>query len=290
MPRPATGGTNAGRPRGRRRRPPFGSGWAPPGTYDPALRYQARSAALGLEDLLEDTTREGDREAQDYRTGLNLGMRDFNLGLRDLQREFGRGKEDIGTSRERLDTTFAQDLQDLAVARQRGEEDYERTLTGLQRRYAAQRFQQAQAIEASGTAEGGTRAASDQVRGANRRFEKGEIDLERQRQIEDFERQEELLERGYGEQTSDLDRALARLGEDVGTQRQGLFRGLRTDAQLARRDLGRGRFDRGEQRSRAKREAGRYRQTLRQQSHHQAREQNPGVLFPNRRNQRRRRR
>lgn len=260
----------------------------PIGTYDPALNYKLRTSRLGLKDLLEDTRKEGRRARADLATEKFLARQDFGRSSSDLGRERELGLEDYGREFERgsedLNTSFTRDLQELAVARQRGEEDYQRTLGDMQRRYAALGQQQQGAAIAAGVGGQGTTAAGAAVRGANLTLDKSDIDLRQGRLRADLAEREGYLRGDYGTETSrlgeDFGRETGRLEEEFGINTERLGQDFRQGMRLRNLDFKRGAQDRREGESRAKRNQLLYEPTAIEQMYYQARQSNPSIRFP----------
>lgn len=252
----------------------------PPGTFDPGLEAQVRAAERGLIDLIEKTHREGGRESVDTQQARRLLERKVQQGHADIQRSRGYAVTDAGQAQGQLQTSFARDLQDLAIAKQNGEEDYQRKLLELQHSYADQAARQGQASVAQGTHETGTTAASDAVRGANERWDRSGVDTAHQRQLdaialaegrdtEDFTRQSGLISQDLGRQLTGFGIQDRRLGQEARTQQNKLS--------LARF---RATQDRQTALSHAKREYGIYSTDVAQQAYYQAHQLNPNIIFP----------
>lgn len=252
----------------------------PPGTFDPGLEAQVRAAERGLIDLIDKTRLEGHRESVDTRLARRLLERKVRQGKADLARQRGYAIEDADLDRSNLRTSFERDLQDLAIARQQGEEDYNRKLTEIQHSYATRAAVQSQAAVAQGVADVGTLSASEAVRGANQAYDKGLVDTSHARSLaalalaegrtrEDFARRSGLIDENLGRDLTRFGIQRYRLGQDLRTQRAGL-----------RRDLFRGRHDRRDTISKAKREYGIYVTDVAQQAYYQAHQLNPNIVFP----------
>lgn len=252
----------------------------PPGTFDPGMEAQVRSAERGLIDLIEKTRLEGRRESADTRLARQLLERKVRWGRADLNRRQGYAVEDAGIDRSHLQTSFARDLEDLAIAKQQGTEDFNRKLTEIQQRYATEAARQQQASVAQGTADAGTGAASDAVRAANQTFDRGEAQLSYNRFLdanalaerrarEDFASRSGLIDEDLGRQLTALGVQRFRLGRETGTQKRQL-----------RRDLLRSVADRHTLLSHAKREYGLYASDVSQQAYYQAHQLNPNIVFP----------
>lgn len=252
----------------------------PLGSYDPALDYQLRASQRGLADLVETTRKESQRSRADFRTGRRLSRRQLGRDIFDLGLGLRQGEQDTAFEREGLDLSFSRSLQDLAEARQRGEEDYDRTLANLQREYAAQEFVQAQNAVAQGVDRGGGAAASATIRGANQAYDRQAIDTEHARALEDLARTEDRTRVDYGRDLRALDVNLARLVEQVGQQRQRSRQDFGAEARIDRRTFRRGMADRSEKLSRARREQGLYEPSVIEQMYFQAHQYNPKIRFP----------
>lgn len=279
------GGTSAGRRRGstpaaRRGGAPVPLTGPPLGSYDPALDYQLRASQRGLADLIETTHKEGMRSRFDYRTGRRIAARQQGRNVFDLRQQFGEGQQDIGLERDALGTSFTRDLTDLAQARQRGEQDYDRTLANLQREYAAQAFQQGQNAVAQGVDRGGGVAASEQIRAANEEYDKTGIDTQHTRSLEDLAASEGRTREDFTTNSQALDLSLSRLGEHFRTAMHRGKQDFGTERRLERRRFRRGLADSSEKLSRAKREQGLYEPSVIQQEYFQAHQYNPHIRFP----------
>lgn len=252
----------------------------PPGTFDPGLEAQVRAAERGLIDLIEKTHLEGHRESVDTRQARRLLERKVDEARADLSRAKGYARQDAGTQQGQLQTNFARDIQDLATAKQNGEEDYNRKLTELQHSYATQAAVQSQASVSQGTHEAGTTAASDAVRAANEGWDRSGLDtannrflsanaLTEQRAREDFATRSGLVGQGLERQLAGYDIQGHRLGEEAQTQRNKL--------KLAQLRAG---TDRQTSLSHAKREYGLYSTDVASQAYYQAHQNNPHIIFP----------
>lgn len=252
----------------------------PPGTFDPGLEAEVRSAERGLLDLIEKTRLEGHRESVDTHQARRLLERKIHQGRVDLGRRRGYAIEDAGTQQGALRTSFQRDLEDLATAKQQGEQDYQRKLTELQHSYATRAAEQQQAQVAQGTAEKGTEEASSAVRGANQHWDQGILDTARsrflsanalaeQRAREDFATRSGLINRDLGRELTGYGIQDYRLGQELRTQRKKLALGI-----------GRATKDRHTQISHAKREYGIYATDVAQQAYYQAHQLNPSIVFP----------
>lgn len=252
----------------------------PPGTFDPGLEAQVRAAERGLIDLIEKTHREGRRESKDTREARMLLERKVRQGQADIARNRGYALADAGNQRGQLQTSFARDLQDLAIAKQRGQENYEKTLTDMQHRYAQAAAEQSQAQVASGTDDTGTSRASAAVRGANQAYDKAGVDQVHQRAEEDIALQEQRDRENFATQSGLIDEGLQRDLTGYGLQSYRL--GKEQQAQRHKLALGvaRAHIDRQTQLSHAKREYGIYASDVAQQAYYQAHQMNPHILFP----------
>lgn len=274
----------------------------PMGTFDPGLEAERRASQRGLADLLEDTARANWRARQDFgaerridRRGLRRDRTDLRQSYRTARRDTRlnrrQGLQDIRLRRgdERLSLSRA--LGDLAVARTRGSEDYDRELSNLQRQFRAAAQEDTERANRQGVLEGGTMAASDAVRAANQAYERGEIDLERLRDVEDLNRTEgrerqdsrrSMRRLGISERRlrGDAGRALTDLARQRRTSGRRLGQDFRLDRRIDRREFGRDKFDRMEQASRAVREQAAFEQDITQQEFFQANQFDPTLKFP----------
>lgn len=252
----------------------------PPGTYDPGLEAQVRSSERGLLDLIEQEARSGKRETQDTRQARRLLQRKIDQGRADLRRQRGYDIDDAGDAREQLSTSFKRDLEDLAVAQQRGEEDYRKALVGLQHKYATAAQRQGEASLRQGTAESGTDAASGAVRGANVAFDTAEVDAVRQRQVEDLARREGRLREDFGTSEEELGEGLDRQLDAYGIQGRRMGQEGRTQFNALKLAALRAGQDRATKISHAKREQGIYSTDVAGQAFYQAHQMNPKIVFP----------
>lgn len=167
------------------------------GSYNPERDYQVQSGSEGLNDLLEEigTKRQiGQRNTAQKRREIN---RSYQQTVGDQKRELGYDQSDLGYKLGQLGINFGRSIEDLSVAKQRGGEDYDRTLTNMQHEYGARAEQQSQNAIQQGTDEAGTTTASSAVRGANQAYDKGNVDLSHQRSEEDLGRQQGRVEQDY---------------------------------------------------------------------------------------------
>lgn len=257
-----------------------GLGLPPPGSFDPGLEAQIRASQRGLIDLIEQTHRESKRTGQDVRQGQRKLGREERRSVSDIGRERGFATEDAAYAQGQLHTSFARDIESLAIARQRGEEDYQRTLVDMQHRYATTAAVQGERSLQQGTAEGGTTSATDAVRTANQAFDRGNVDTGHARSLFDLARSEDQARRDYGTQRghiqTELERQLGqydtagtRLGQDTLTARHQLSLAALRAAQ-----------DRATKLSHAKREQTFYQTDVTGQAYFQAHQNNPNILFP----------
>lgn len=252
----------------------------PPGTFDPGLEAQVRAAERGLIDLIEKERTSGHREGVDFRQAKTLLMRKISQGRADLQRRRGYATEDAGIDRSRLQTSFERDLEDLAIARQQGDEDFNRKLTEVQHSYATRAARQNEAAVAQGTFDAGTQAASGAVRGANQAFDKGLVETAHNRQLAALALSEGRVREDFGTRSGLIDEGLSRELSALGIQGHRLGLDARTQRGQLRRDLFRGRHDRADTISKAKREYGIYATDVAQQAFYQAHQLNPNIVFP----------
>lgn len=282
----AGGTATLGRPRRRGEPKPLGYHFPepilpPPGTFDPGLQAQIEQSQRGLIDLITDTGKERHRDKVDVAQRERELKRGRNRSLADIARSRNYANVDAAFQRQQLGISFARNIGDLAVARQRGEQDYQKVLTDLQNTYQTRAVQQAQAaIQQQGTTERGTAAASDAVRAANQAYDRGGIDQQNARRVEDLNRREGRVREDYGISSGRLEEELARrlLGYDIqgGRTRQDFrteFNALGRAAQRAEKD----RFDKL---SRAKREQAFYQVDVGKQAYYAAHENDPSLIFP----------
>jgi len=252
----------------------------PPGSFDPGLEAQVRAAERGLIDLIEKTRLEGRRESKDTREARQLLERKVRQGKADIARSRGYAIEDAGNQRGQLQTSFKRDLEDLAIAKQRGTEDYEKALTDMQHRYAQKAAEQSQGQVATGTDDAGTTTAAAAVRGANQAYDKSGVDTIHTRREEDLAQQEQRDREDFATQSGLIDQGLNRDLTGYGIQDFRL--GKEQESQRHRLALGiaRAHLDRQTSLSHAKREYGIYATDVAQQAYYQAHQLNPHILFP----------
>lgn len=252
----------------------------PPGTFDPGLEAQVRSSQRGLLDLIEKTRLEGHRQHQDVSQKKRELRRGYTQGEGDIRRNRGYAVGDEQYAEGQLNTSFARDIEDLGRAKQQGGEAYERALTDMQHRYAAEAVgQQSHGIQ-QGTDEAGSNAASAAVRAANQGHDTSELDREHRERAE-------AIARSEGRATEDHATQLAHLHEQSGQQLTGYdiqARRLGQENRQGRNQLSlaalRANQDRATALSHAKREQGIYQTDVTQQEYFQAHQTNPNVLFP----------
>lgn len=252
----------------------------PPGSFDPGLEAQVRAAERGLIDLIEKTHLEGRRESKDTREARQLLERKVRQGQADIARSRSYAVQDAGNQRGQLQTSFARDLQDLATAKQRGQQDYEKTLTDMQHRYAQTAAEQSQAQVASGTDDTGTTAAGAAVRGANQAYDKSGVDTVHTRHEEDIALQEQRDRENFATQSGLIDQGLNRDLTGYGIQSYRLGKEQQSQRHKLALDIARAHIDRQTQLSHAKREYGIYASDVAQQAYYQAHQMNPHILFP----------
>lgn len=252
----------------------------PSGTFDPGLEAQVRAAERGLIDLIEKTRLEGHRASVDTRQARRLLERKVRQGQADLARQRGYTLEDAGLDRNRLQTNFQRDIEDLAIARQNGEEDYSRKLAEIQHAYATRAAVQQQAAVAQAVNDAGTTAASDAVRGANQAYDKGLTDTSHARAVAALNLADRRTREDYANRMGLVDQGLQRDLTRFGIQRHRMGQDLRTQRAALRRDLFRGLHDRHDTISKAKREYGIYVTDVAEQAFYQAHQLNPNIVFP----------
>jgi hypothetical protein len=252
----------------------------PPGTFDPGLEAEVRSAERGLIDLIEKTRLEGHRESVDTRQARRLLERKVRQGQADIARRRGYAVQDAGTQQQQLQTSFERDLEDLAIAKQRGEQDYQRKLTELQHSYATRAAVQQQASVAQGTSESGTEAASTAVRGANQTYDKGIVDQANQRFLESNALAEQRAREDYGTRSGLIQQGLGRDLTAYGLQSYRLGQEERSQRNKLALAIQRATKDRHTTLSHAKREYGIYATDVAEQAYYQAHQLNPNIVFP----------
>jgi hypothetical protein len=252
----------------------------PPGTFDPGLEAQVRSSQRGLLDLIEKSQLEGHRQHQDVsqkRRELRLQRRQ---GQGDIRRGRGYAEADARYAEGQMSTSFARDIEDLGIAKQQGEEAYNRALTDMQHRYAAEAIDQQSAAIRQGTAEAGSSEASLAVRSANQGHDTSELEREHRERAEELARREGRIRTDYGTDIGHLHDSLGRSLTDYGIQSRRLNQGTRREAHQLSLAALRANQDRATALSHAKREQGIYQTDVTQQEYFQAHQTNPNVLFP----------
>lgn len=252
----------------------------PAGTFDPGLEAQARASQRGLLDLIEQSHLEGHRQHVDVGQKRRELRRDLRYGREDIGRNRSYAEADAGYQRGQLQTNFARDIEDLSIAKQRGEDAYQRTLVDLQHRYSlAAQNQQSAAIQ-SGTSESGSATASDAVRAANQGHDTAEVNRQHTEGLEDLARREGRLQQDYGTSMGRLGEGLSRRLTDYGIQGQRLGQSTRTAAHALSLAAHRANVDRLTKLSHAKREQGIYQTDVTQQAYYQAHQYNPSLIYP----------
>lgn len=252
----------------------------PPGTFDPGLEAQVRSSQRGLLDLEELERLEALRGHQDTGQARRLLQRKLREGRADIGRGREYAQQDFTTADTQLHTTFARDLEELGIAKQRGEEDYQRTLTNLQHKYAETAAVQGEQRIQTGTNDTGTTAASAAVSGANQAFDRQGIDTMHQRGLEDLARREGRIRSDFGTEENLLGQDLGRRLTAYGIQGQRLGEEGRTQFHALSLAALRAKQDRETKLSHARREQGIYSSDVAQQAFYQAHQLNPNIQFP----------
>lgn len=155
---------------------------APPvGTYDPSIDYNASAAQRGF-----------DQTSNDAQTTFEQGQQDYNLNLGDLT----RGK----------DWT----LQDLNTSEFRLNEDYGLRSAENTRQYGILGRQQAEGAAQRGVTSAGLLGKSNQVRGENQGRDQAQINLGRDRGLQDVGRQRERTNETFNQNKTRLNLGNAR--------------------------------------------------------------------------------
>lgn len=155
----------------------------PSGSYDPALDAQVGAAGRGIGDLERDTARDDLRDRVDYGEGRDQINQGRDRGLADLDRQFGRGTEDL---------------------------DWQSSM--LQRSYSQLANRQSQQINAAGLS-GGAALQAAAKRAANMAVDQRPIDTARQRLTEDTSLSRSRLEQDTAWQLGQLAKDFAPPGE-----------------------------------------------------------------------------
>jgi hypothetical protein len=154
----------------------------PVGTYDPVIDYNAGAAQRGYNQTFNDA-----------QTLFEQGQEDYGLGVKDLTRGRDRNLFDLDTSQTRLG------------------QDYGFQTSELGRQFGILGRQQAEGAAQRGVTSAGLLGKSAQVRSENQGREQGQLDLQRDRGLQDIGTQRTRT----GE---DFDRG--KLGLDLGNARQ----------------------------------------------------------------------
>jgi hypothetical protein len=252
----------------------------PPGSFDPGLEAQVRASERGLLDLIKKTQEEQHRQGIDVGQKKRVELRELQRRLGDVQRSRGYAVSDNAYQQQQLGINFTRDLQDLGTARQRGQQDYERTLSDLQHRYStAAQTQQERSVQA-GTDEAGTAGAAAAVRAGNLVHERAPLDLSHQRAGQSLDLQEQRDRQNFGTASGRLAEGLARqqtaFGLEAGRSQQDTHTSLHALSLAAQRAT----TDRYNKLSQAKREQAIYSTDVAQQAYYQAHQNNPHILFP----------
>jgi hypothetical protein len=237
---------------------PFADLQMPPwGSYDPALLAQINQSQRGLLDQLKDI-RIGNRQArQDKRLSTRLAKRTTRQNLGELRYQKTETK-----------INFRQDLQDLAIAKQRGTQDYNIALNNLGRKYANLASSQSQSANAAGLS-GGFAAASAAKRAANQAVERQPLDISQQRNLADIALKQQR-------DTGQFGRTMAHYGTLAQQQRQSLHTQLKGFRRSLHRTLRSSRL----QKSRAIREQGFFGLDQTAQAFFAAHQAHPHIKFP----------
>lgn len=253
---------------------------APAGTYNPQVQQEVERGREGLNDYLEKLETEAHRGNVDAAQRARELRRSYGETAADNRRRLGYDQADLGYRLGQLGINFSRAITDLSTAKQRGEQDYERTLTNMQHEYGARAEQQAQNAIQQGTDEAGTNQASSAVRAANQRFDKGNVDLSHNRAEEDFATREGRLRQDY---QSDVDRANEGFGRQqeettLGTNRA--FETLKAGLAANARDYARKEADRRTGASHAERTQTNYETHAAEDSIYEANKLHPNLHFP----------
>ncbi len=260
--------------------PPVAWNGPPPGSFDPGIRAQVEQSERGLLDLEAKLQREGHREGVDTHQARNLLQRKIEQGRADLATQRGYATQDAYQKGQQLQVNFGRDLTDLATAKQRGGEDFQRALVELQHKYASATQVQGEHAVQQGTDEFGSNAAGAAVRGANAAHDTGALDLQHSRAEADLAQRQARDTTDYATNQGLLQQGLNRqlFGYDTQGQRLGL------EDRTQQHALGRQQFravqDRATELSHARREEGFFSVNSAQQAFYQAHKENPNILIP----------
>jgi len=247
---------------------PFADLTMPPwGSYDPALLAQINQSQRGLLDQLKDIAIQNRQARQDFRTSKRQAKRTTRRNLGELR------YQKQGTR-----INFRQDLQDLAIAKQRGTQDYHIALANLGRKYANLASTQSQAANAAGLTGNsvvggyggsGFAAASGAARRRNMAIERQPIQIAQTRNLQDIALKEQR-------EAGAFHRTMHHYGTLAHQQRQD----LRTSLKALHRTLRRGLRQNKIAKSRAIREQGFYALDQTAQAFYAAHQAHPHIKFP----------
>jgi hypothetical protein len=180
----------------------------PSGYYDPNLDVQQRDEIRAYDRNTGDLNLAGER------AGVDLGLQTKRTGEGGIDRV--RTKEDYDTGVGGIERGFGRSLSDLLQARTRGGEDYQSSLTNLQRSYDRLGSQQGELARKSGAeATGGVYAQSARKRAENQAIDKSPIDQAYSRFTQDSATSEGRLGEDKKTSLDELLRGYTRAGEDM---------------------------------------------------------------------------
>ena len=167
----------------RRTFTPYRPPTPPAGSYDPALDAQLAAARRGLSDLQGQIGTQQARDVTDYAAQLEALGRQTDYNEADLAKQWTRGHAD------------------LAQARARGTEDYNRNVQMLTRRYDQLGRNQLQATNAAGVIRGGALLQSAAKRSENQALDRQPLDTNYNRFLADNQQQDSRLGEDYATQS-----------------------------------------------------------------------------------------
>lgn len=177
----------------------------PSGYYDPNLDVQQRDEQRAYDRRTDDLNLAGER------AGADLGFQTERTGI-----DKGRVGEDYDTGVAGIERGAGRNLSDLLQQRMRTGEDYQRSLSDLQRSYDRLGSQQGELARKSGAEEtGGVYAASAAARAENQAHDKSPIDQAYQRFMQDSATSEGRLGEDKKSSLDELLRGRTRSDQDL---------------------------------------------------------------------------
>lgn len=204
----------------------------PPYTYDPAIEAQRREAQRGLEDT-EDRVQ----------SSRHFVRSDLHTALTKQRTEARRSRFDIGDKRRQGEQKLSYGEEDTKRSAGRQMEDFKSRLADIARLFSEQGHRQAEGANAAGVLDAGTMAASAVARGRKQTLAEAPIHTAEGRVAEDLKTALTRSGTARGEIGEESDRSLARLGQNVRSERKQAKREtgrklfeLHRELQIARRE------------------------------------------------------